>query len=218
MIYNKNNLSIEAFHNSKIYTSKEFKGPGLEKKWHLQAALNECKIEGHILEFGVYQGKTIRIISEKYSNQIVYGFDSFEGLPEDWIRSTNEGKSPTRPKGYFSLDKLPEVSSNVKLVKGFFKNSLPDWIENNTGQIKFLHIDCDLYSSTKEVLTLLNDQIVAGTIIVFDEMYPWRLYDHFDLWEKCEYKALKEWVSENNREFETVFRNRYQQCTIKIVK
>lgn len=218
MIYNKENFSIDAFHTAKIYTNEDFKSPGLERKWHLLSALEKCTIDGLILEFGVFSGKTINLISSKFTEETVWGFDSFEGLPEDWIRAKNEGTAPTRPKGHFSVEKLPVVNSNVRLVKGFFRDSLPQWITEHNSPIKFLHIDCDLYSSTKEVLTILNNQITPGTIIVFDEMYPWRLYNTFDLWEECEFKALKEWINENDREFETVYRNRYQQCSIKITK
>jgi hypothetical protein len=35
------------------------------------------------LEFGVASGRTINYISN-FTNDKVYGFDSFEGLPEKW--------------------------------------------------------------------------------------------------------------------------------------
>lgn len=217
MIYDKSNFNIDAFHNAKII-KKEFKSPGLDRKWHLYDAMEQCTIQGHILEFGVYMGKTIKHIAYQFPNQTIWGFDSFEGLPEDWIRTSNEEKAPTRPKGYFALESLPEVDANVKLVKGFFNDSLPNWINENPGPIKFLHVDCDLYSSTKEILTLLNSQIVPGTVIVFDEMYPWRLYHMYDKWAECEYKAVREWLNEFDRSFETLYRNRYQQCSIRVIK
>ena len=211
---NKNNFSIDVFHNSKIING-EFKSPGIDRRNHLRQVLPLVNIEGLVLEFGVYQGKTIRIIADHFKNDTVWGFDSFEGLPEDW-KTTKVGEI-RHPKGHFRLDGLPEVPENVRLVKGFFNQSLPYWLKENNQPIKFLHLDADLYSSTIEVLTMLNSQIVPGTIIVFDEMYPWRLYHMFDNWAEGEYKALKEWLEKFDRSFETVLRNRYQQCSIRIL-
>ena len=70
------------------------------------------------LEFGVASGKTINYIS-KFTNNKVYGFDSFEGLPENW----RDGFG----KGAFSRNgNLPEVNANVELIKGWFDNTLPN--------------------------------------------------------------------------------------------
>jgi hypothetical protein len=110
------------------------------------------------------------------------------------------------------------LEENVKLVKGWFNEVLPNWITENAGPIKFLHMDADIYSSTKEVLTMLNSQIVPNTIIVFDEMYSWKNPEKYKFWDRGEYKALKEWMSENNREFAPLFRNQYMQCSIKITR
>lgn len=211
----KTNFTIEVFHNTPIIQGV-FKGPGLDRKHHLQQILPLTSIDGLVLEFGVYQGKTIKIISNYFKDQTVWGFDSFEGLPEDW-KTTRTGKID-HPKGHFKVDNLPTVPNNVKLVKGFFNESLPNWLKENQQQIKFLHLDADLYSSTIEVLSLLNSQIVPGTIIAFDEMYPWRLYHMFDNWEEGEFKALKEWLQKFDRGFEPLLRNRYQQCSIRIIK
>lgn len=47
--------------------------------------LGEVEIkDGLYLEFGVFQGTTINYIAQQKENETIYGFDSFEGLPEDW--------------------------------------------------------------------------------------------------------------------------------------
>jgi hypothetical protein len=213
----KNNFSIEPFHTASIPT-KDFKSTGIERKKHLQSICKLPMIEGEILEFGVFQGKTIKHLSKGFPNKTLWGFDSFEGLPEDWFLNAGDIVSP-RPAGYFALDNLPEVPVNVRLVKGFFDQSLPRWLrENPINQISILHIDCDLYSSTKTIFDLLNSYIVEGTIIVFDEFYPWSGMEKYDLWEQGEYRALKEWVEQYDRSFEVIYRNRHQQCSIRIVK
>jgi hypothetical protein len=215
MIVNKNNFSKDIINYFQEIDGK-FKGPSIERKWHLNQVLTSNMIEGQILEFGVYQGKTINLISKIFENEIVWGFDSFEGLPEDWFTDSKEYSK--HPKGHFKVDKMPDVNKNVKLVKGFYKDSLRPWIEENTKNIKFLHVDCDLYSSTIEILSLLNSQIVPGTIIVFDEFYPWGEYNLYNEWEAGEFKALYEWITLYDREFTTLLRSRHQQCSIRIVR
>ena len=69
------------------------------------------------LEFGVWTGGTLNQIST-HTNKTVFGFDSFEGLPEVWDR---ENKGWWSDKGSFSLQgKLPKVNQNVKLIKGWY--------------------------------------------------------------------------------------------------
>jgi len=133
--------------------------------------------KGYILEFGVFRGTSINFMAS-LTNETIYGFDSFEGLPEDWI--------PKRSKGYFAMDKLPAVASNVKLIVGWFKDTIPEWKVNHTGNIGFIHVDCDLYSSTKTIFDELNSQIIPGTIIAFDELLNYRE------WLEHEWKALNE--------------------------
>jgi len=205
-------LTIDAFNDGKII--KEKGGPN-NRKIHLEYALTQTSIDGSVLEFGVFKGITINIISSYFKNQKVWGFDSFEGLPEDWITADNEIKYP---KGFFALDELPKVNENVKLVKGWFEESLPIWLKENHGDISFLHVDCDLYSSTSTVLDLLNDRIKPGTIIAFDELYHFGNYEKYTKWEEGEYRALKEWLSNYDREVEVVSRNRHMQTAIRVLK
>ena len=58
--------------------------------------------------------------------------------------------------------------------------------------VAFIHVDCDLYSSTKTIFSLLSDRIVPGTIILFDE------YFNYPNWQQHEYKALQEFVDTKN--------------------
>ena len=206
---------IDLFH--KAVQTERSNSLGKERYNHLKAVCDLDLIDGHILEFGVFKGGTINYMSERFPNQKLYGFDSFEGLPEDWNTSYNE-KYNKHKKGYFSINSLPAVNNNVILVKGFFDQSLPQWLqENSLEQIKLLHIDSDLYSSAKTVLDNLNSYIVPGTVIVFDEFYPWGR-KRYETWEEHEYKAFKEWVTTYKRKFEVLYRNNHQQCSVRILK
>ena len=163
--------------------------------------LNPSK-EGLILEFGVHGGGTINHIASQVS-QTVHGFDSFEGLPERW--RDNLGK------GAFKMNALPPVLKNVKLVKGWFNETLPEFTMANHGDISFIHIDCDLYSSTATIFENLQDRIKPGCVIVFDE------YFNYFGWQNGEYKALQELIQRTGSSYEYLSYNRYnQQVAIKI--
>jgi len=143
----------------------------------IEIAIAAAKISGLNLEFGVYKGKSIRTIAALIKESI-HGFDSFEGIPENW---NNE------PKGSYSAGgRLPEVPKNVILHKGWFNETLPIFLEKYKQPVSFLHIDCDLYSSTKTILDLLSTKILKGTVIVFDEFIG------YQSWNQDEFKAFME--------------------------
>ncbi len=151
----------------------------------------------HILEFGVFHGTTIRIIAQTMNESFkVFGFDSFVGLPEPWVDKDGKLVCPSR---HFSTNgAIPDVD-NVKFYPGWFCDTLSDHIQI-AQSIALLHIDCDLYSSTKEVLKTLDKYIVSGTIIVFDEWF----YRHDPKYDDHEEKAFNEWTTECGRVCEVV--------------
>jgi Macrocin-O-methyltransferase (TylF) len=154
----------------------------------LKKSVEAATVDGLYCEFGVATGGTINYIASLTAKPI-HGFDSFEGLPEDW----RDGMA----KGYFARTGLPKVRSNVILHKGWFDQVLPGWKTRYAGPLAFVHMDADLYSSTKTVLDSLADRMVPGTIIQFDEffMYPgWKL--------NGEYKAFTEFRDAHNLQFE----------------
>ena len=217
MIVDQHNYSIDVFHNAALIAG-QFKSKGIDRKRHLLQAMPLAEITGHVMEFGVYRGKTMQHISEYFQDQTCWGFDSFVGLPEPWyIRSGENAK--THPAGKFDMRQEPEqprFRDNVELMSGWFKDSIPKWLLYHNGAVRFLHVDCDLYSSTRTVLDLLNSRIVPGTVIVFDELYPWDNPEHYDLWAEGEFRALGEWLAEHDRAFRTLLRSSHQQCSIKI--
>lgn len=183
---------------------------------------------GYFLEFGVFNGVSINVFADVYPNKIIYGFDSFEGLPEEWSWDGNK----VHKKGHFAVKRLPEVGQNVKLIKGWFDDTLPLWKVDHTGDISFLHIDCDLYSSTMFVLKELNSQIVPGTLILFDELINVldidpninmeqsddRILKLYTSWREYEWRALNEWLSDYDRLIEILARNDRCQALIRVLK
>lgn len=180
--------------------------------------------EGEILEFGVFRGVTINCLGYALPDRKIIGFDSFEGLPEDW----DMGGKKTKKEAFDRGGEMPEVPDNVTLVKGFFDKTLPEY-KKNLGKIGFLHCDADLYSSTKTVLTELNDLIVPGTIIRFDELSCWRhVFNEaspknisrvkYTTWEEHEWKALLEWLNDYNRKVVPLCRNWFQGGTVVVTQ
>lgn len=177
----------------------------------LRFASDSVTLNGGYFEMGVCIGKTINFIAALNPTQTIYGFDSFEGLPEDWDRDDQ-----VIPMGTFALknpDEMPFVLHNVKLYKGWFKESLPAFKKNffNGSQLAFLHIDCDLYSSTVDVFEALDENIVPGTIIVFDELY------NYPGAERHEFKAFTEFLRRSGLNAEYLAYNiNHEQVVIRI--
>ena len=148
------------------------------------------------LEFGVWVGKSINFFS-KYVNTI-YGFDSFEGLREDW---SGTGAA----KGAFNLNKKPpKLNKNVIPVIGWVQDTLVPFLDKYKPEINFVHLDLDTYESTKFTLTKIKPYLAKNCIIAFDELY------NYLGWEQGEYKALKETF--NDDEYRYVVFSRDSSC------
>ena len=151
----------------------------------------------HVLEFGVCHGGTIRTIRQTLDESFqVFGFDSFVGLPEAWV--DKNGKVVVPPEYFSTNGVIPDVK-DVKFYAGWFTDTLSDYLQI-AEPIALLHIDSDLYSSAKEVLEALDDYIVPGTIIVFDEWF----YRHDEKYDDHEQRAFNEWVLTFDRKYEVV--------------
>lgn len=217
MIVNKSNYNIEHFLLSPAITGR-YKSNGIERKRHLYQCQQFVRPEGLLLEFGVFKGKTLNQICQYWPDRTVFGFDSFVGLPEHWFIDGEAGLSIRANKFDLTNSDPIDYPTNSILVRGWYEDSIDPWLERNAGDIALLHIDCDLYSSTKTVLTKLNSRIVPGTVIAFDEFYPWANSNPYSEWPNHEYKALKEWTEQFDREFEVLMHNSYQQTSIRVLR
>jgi predicted O-methyltransferase YrrM len=135
---------------------------------------------GLALEFGVFKGTTINHLARAAPKRHFFGFDSFEGLPEHWTGARYS------PVNFDRRGKKPRVPANVSLIKGWFDATLPAFLAREMGRIGFIHIDCDIYASTKTVLELTVPRLRPGALIVFDEFFNYKGY------ELHEYKAFFE--------------------------
>lgn len=145
----------------------------------LRHALSLSPQGGLALEFGVYTGTTLGTIAEVRDGGAVYGFDSFKGLPEYWRSGF--------PEGAFDAEGLPEVAG-AELVVGWFDEVLPGFLAEHQGTVDFLHVDCDIYSSSKKVLELVGPRLRPGSVVLFDE------YFNYPGWQHHEYLAWQEYA------------------------
>jgi len=153
-------------------------------RWDLLSfALGAAAKDGLALEFGVADGGSLRHLGA--SGRVLHGFDSFEGLPEAWS-GTFERAGKFSRKGA-----PPPVPSNVVLHKGWFDATLPEFLRAHPEPVAFLHVDCDIYSSTKMVFAQLTPRLGPGAVIVFDE------YFNYPNWERHEFKAFQEFIRDN---------------------
>ena len=151
-------------------------------KWNMRLyAISQIKNKGSILEFGVWQGTSFLWFTKKYEGN-VFGFDSFQGLPEVWSgtnMSTDKfnlgGKVPKKLKSFYEKNFI---------YAGLFKDTLPRFLKERSNEsISLLHMDADLYSSTYYVLSTLlkKKKLTKGSLILFDNYfgYPgWKMHEH----------------------------------------
>ena len=123
------------------------------------------------LEFGVFKGRSLFKWAEinKNIDSRFYGFDSFEGLPEVW----NCVSKPLPEKQFDVRGCAPETNDKrIQFIKGIFQDTLRTFLNNFTPKGRLVvHNDCDIYSSTLYCLTMLDEILVKGSILIFDEFY-----------------------------------------------
>ncbi len=159
-----------------------------------QYKLNDIPVS--YLEFGVASGHSIKWWLQHCGNPAsrFYGFDTFEGLPEDW---------GTFSKGDMSAA-IPQVNDmRASFIKGIFQDTLCGFLNEHGPSIKntrkVIHMDADLFSATLFALSQLYPYLQKGDIIMFDEF---NVYAHefraYRLFTECFYIKLRPISAQNN--------------------
>jgi hypothetical protein len=179
----------------------------------IRTFFNASKVtQGYYLEFGVFNGQSI---IETYGIlrgllTRVYGFDSFAGLPslsaED---SASLNLTPSFAEGNFKSLPIEVIRSyilasstrlgdeNLVLTQGFFNDSLPKFNKTefkNKGPCLVAHVDCDLYSSSKDVFSFLDDIVTTGTWLLLDDYWLYRGSP-----KHGQRRAFEEWIADSKR-------------------
>ena len=168
---------------------------------------------GDYLEFGVFFGTSMTCMhnaqqTENLGDFKLFGFDSFEGLPND----DSEFDKGYWNKGDFSAayeDAKKVLSSNgidwnkTFLIKGWYSDSLNEQTveKYNIKKAGVIMMDCDMYSSTKEALDFCAQFIVDKAIIFFDDWMS--AAGNLVRENKGQYRAYKEFL-EANKKFRSV--------------
>lgn len=165
------------------------------------------------LEFGVFQGNSLLEYYSAYNQSNIqpmfYGFDAFKGLPEEKLDSHSPWKTGDFDLGGHINPALLN-KDGIELVVGWFNETLNDETAKKFGDKKagLVHIDCDIYTSTLEVLEFLvkHKLLVDGTLVVYDDWGAWKqaLLTEDRAYDLAEGRAHKEICEKYNLNFEFV--------------
>lgn len=192
-----------------------------EHRIMVQAARLTFAVEGDYLEFGVWTGRSFADAYHEIPKAFAYGklwnlvkeprpcrffaFDSFEGLPEikgaDADGPFKKGEYCCGQEKFLNQLKSKGVNlDDVICVPGWYDKSLTDEVKtrHNLKKARIIHVDCDLYESTRDVLNFCTSLIQEGTVLMFDDWFNYNGNPQLG-----EQRAFYEWL-QKNPEFQAV--------------
>ena len=164
--------------------------PEVRQKFLIEQCLQVRDLSGSVAEIGVYKGGTAQILADHLPTKRIHLFDTFEGMPE-----TNP-KYDIHEPGDFSDTSLEAVQAllkdreNVEFWPGRFPESATGLLD-----LRFclVHVDVDIYESTKAAIEFFWPRLVEGGIMVFDDYNAPRcpgtnkaVDEYFDAWQPIE--------------------------------
>jgi len=194
-------LSKWAYENKKVQYNDFLSKWDYKKRFPMyEWIIKEESLTGPVnyLEFGVAQGHSFNWFMNQNSHpdSRFYGFDTFDGLPEDW--------GPFK-KGFFSNgNTLPAIKdARGKFYKGLFQQTVPGFLPQlDNSRKNILMMDADLWSATLYTLTSLAPYLKKGDIIFFDEfVVPTHEFKAFLDFTESYYLNLKLLAAANNYYF-----------------
>jgi hypothetical protein len=136
---------------------------------------------GTCLEFGVGSGHSFsrmaQRLCDKYRKTKIIGFDSWQGLPSE----TKDVWYPERhTKGMFKFNKVDvlrrlspmlnlDTEKRIRLVDGFFEESLTESLRKEITNLIFVNIDVDIHKSTQQALDFIAPLLQENTLLYFDD-------------------------------------------------
>lgn len=160
----------------------------------LSLVLATGEIPGDIIELGTYRGGSsimmARMLKRMDSKRRIFACDTFEGHPYE-----DKGSTTLNATGMFSDTSVPylkkklkqfDVLERITLVKGLFEKTLYSLL--GSCRFSFAFVDCDLYDSTRFVLSFLAERMESGGVVAFHD-YGWEAWGLSD--------AVHEWCRAN---------------------
>jgi len=179
------NLALRRYRDNRYYKSSRRKRQGRHDFFNIAfKALSFNGIDGDYTEFGSHGALTFSQAfheSRRHGHTAqLWAFDSFQGLPPAAVAKDEHPKwvaseMATPLNEFHQLCQLRGIDKKqYHVVPGFFNESLPPLADTGEPRnICLAYIDCDLYSSTMDVLTFLLPRLKHGMIIAFDDYYCW---------------------------------------------
>ncbi len=143
---------------------------------HLLQHIKDHEIAGDLVEFGIFQGAWLNKFYDATTrvglNRMIWGFDSFAGLSKPHETYDVDFWK----EGMYAVSRV-EVEDRIrakerrriKLIEGFFRDSLKTPEAQSLGPVCFARIDCDLYEPALDCLRFLSSRLSDGAILVFDD-------------------------------------------------
>jgi len=150
-------------------------------------------VKGSIVECGVFRGAGLMTWAQlsaiyeptNYHREII-GFDSFSGFPAVDAKDMGVMENINAKEGGICADSYDDLKKavslydsnrflshveKVKLVKGDFLKTGPEFIEKNKHiTVSLLYLDFDIYKPTKEAIKIFLPRMPHGSILAFDEI------------------------------------------------
>ena len=168
-------------------------------------ALRFNGIEGDYAEFGSWGGVTFALAyheSRRHGHRAhLWAFDSFQGFPgsdesrdvhPEWV----EGKMAISLEQFRAKCAANGIPSDAyTTIAGFYDDTLARMPETaEPTNVALAYVDCDMYSSTRTVLSFLESRLKHGMIVAFDDYFCWSSTQ-----VSGERRALVEFVAADDR-------------------
>lgn len=163
-------------------------------------------------EFGVGCGNSAELLCDLLKEEgNLFLFDGWEGIPTEWVL----GPDMTSRKGAWAFREskvkrrfeILKTKPAIEWLDGWYEDTLPYEFPEQLGLV---NIDCDVYTSTRDVLYGCDEWIGDGTVLVFDEILGYQNYqDH-------EYRAVKEWMCDTDKTIEWIGKEKF--AAVGVVK
>jgi len=173
--------------------------------------VNSLQKNGYYMEFGILNGEGMiqayRILRGMINH--FFGFDSFSGLPRlSNVDKKGENLTPIFYEGNFCGGTKEEVEKNIikstgipddqlTITPGYFTESLKQFDHQtlkNKGDLLVCYVDCDLYSSSKDVFVFIEPLVTTGTWLILDDYWLYRGHPQYG-----QRKAFEEWINNSDR-------------------
>jgi O-methyltransferase len=154
------------------------------------------RVEGDIVECGVWKGGSMMLIAKRLlrqgvNNKNLFLFDTFEGMPapgaedvsvinQETAKELLDKSEKLQGDNVWCYSSLEEVKSNLQrtqypaehifYIQGKVEDTLP---HEPIQKISLLRLDTDWYESTRHELETLYDRLVVGGMLIIDDYGHW---------------------------------------------